>query len=136
QARRAYPPGRGLRVNRTARAALRNARSPGVVRHTSESGTKGDSAVASLDTITAARAATLPGTAGSADLVLRNGRIFTGDPARRQAATLAVSAGRITAVGDEADIAALAGPGTRVVDALGRRVIPRLNDSHIHLIRG
>jgi hypothetical protein len=80
--------------------------------------------VASLDPITAARAATLPGTAGSADLVLRNGRIFTGDPARPQAAALAVSAGRITASDDEADIAALAGPGTRVVDALGRRVIP------------
>ena len=92
--------------------------------------------MASLDPITAARAATPPGTAGSADLVLRNGRIFTGDPARPQAAALAVSAGRITAVGDEADIAALAGPGTRVVDALGRRVIPGLNDSHIHLIRG
>jgi hypothetical protein len=111
-------------VNRTARAALRNARSPGVVRHASESGTKGNTAVASLDPITAARAATLPGTAGSADLVLRNGRIFTGDPARPQAAALAVSAGRTTAAGDEADIAALAGPGTRVVDALGRRVIP------------
>ena len=92
--------------------------------------------MASLDAITAARAAALPGTAGSADLVLRNGRIFTGDPARRQAAALALSAGRITAVGDEADIAALAGPGTRVVDALGRRLIPGLNDSHIHLIRG
>ena len=44
--------------------------------------------------------------------------------------------GRITAVGDEADVAALIGPGTRVIDALGRRVIPGLNDSHIHLIRG
>jgi hypothetical protein len=105
-----------------------------VVRHASESDTKGNTAVASLDPITATRAATPPGTAGSADLVLRNGRIFTGDPARPAAAALAVSAGRITAVGDEADIAALAGPATRVVDALGRRVIPGLNDSHIHLI--
>ena len=77
-------------MNRTARATLRNARSPGVVRHASESGTKGNTAVASLDSITAARAATLPGTAGSANLVLRNGRIFTGDPARPQAAALAV----------------------------------------------
>jgi predicted amidohydrolase YtcJ len=92
--------------------------------------------VASLAPITAARAPTPPETAGSADLILRNGRIFTGDPARPQAAALAVSAGRITAVGNEADVAALAGPGTRVVNALGRRVIPGLNDSHIHLIRG
>jgi len=73
--------------------------------------------------------------ARTADLVLRNGRISTGDPARPEAAALAVSAGRITAVGDEGDVAALIGPGTRVVDALGHRVIPGLNDSHIHLIR-
>jgi len=74
--------------------------------------------------------------ARTADLVLRNGRISTGDPARPEAAALAVSAGRITAVGDEGNVAVLIGPGTRVVDALGHRVIPGLNDSHIHLIRG
>jgi len=91
--------------------------------------------MASLGPITAARAATPPWRAGSADLILRNGRILTGDPARPQATALAISAGRITAVGNEADVAALAGPGARVVDALGRRVIPGLNDSHIHLIR-
>jgi predicted amidohydrolase YtcJ len=74
--------------------------------------------------------------ARTADLILRNGRISTGDPARPEAAALAVSAGRIAAVGDEGDVAALIGPGTRVVDTLGHRVIPGLNDSHIHLIRG
>jgi predicted amidohydrolase YtcJ len=39
-------------------------------------------------------------------------------------------------VGDDSDIAGVIGPGTRVVDALGRRVIPGLNDSHLHVIRG
>jgi predicted amidohydrolase YtcJ len=39
-------------------------------------------------------------------------------------------------VGDEGDVAAPIEPGTPVVDALGHRVIPGLNDSHIHLIRG
>ena len=87
-------------------------------------------------TAIAAAAATRPGLARTADLVLRNGRISTGDPARPEAAALAVSAGRITAMGDEGDVAALIGPGTRVVDTLGLRVIPGLNDSHIHLIRG
>jgi hypothetical protein len=130
------PAGRGLLVNRTARAALQNARQPGRrparerVRHERKHRS------GSLAPITAARAPTPPETAGSADLILRNGRIFTGDPARPQAAALTVSAGRITAVGNEAGVAALAGPGTRVVNALGRRVIPGLNDSHIHLIRG
>jgi predicted amidohydrolase YtcJ len=57
--------------------------------------------------------------ARTADLVPRNGRISTGDPARPEVGALAVFAGRITAVGDEGDIAALIGPGTRMVDALG-----------------
>lgn len=72
----------------------------------------------------------------AADLVVRNARIFTGDPVRPQAGALAVSNGRITAVGGEAEVASLIGPGTRVIDGLGRRVIPGLNDSHVHLIRG
>jgi predicted amidohydrolase YtcJ len=43
--------------------------------------------------------------------------------------------GRIAAVGATADIRALAGPNTRVVDLAGRSVIPGLIDSHIHAIR-
>jgi len=71
-----------------------------------------------------------------ADLVIRNGRIHTGDTARPVAAALAVRDGRITAIGDDAHIAPFIGPGTRVVDALNRRIIPGLNDSHLHVIRG
>jgi predicted amidohydrolase YtcJ len=62
-----------------------------------------------------------------------------GIPPGRRPPRLAVSAGRITAltaVSDEGDAAALIGPGTHVVDALGHRMIPGLNDLHIHLIRG
>ncbi|MER5932382.1 amidohydrolase [Streptomyces sp. NPDC002054] len=72
----------------------------------------------------------------AADLVLRNARIHTGDPARPAASALAVRDGRITALGDDHDIAGHVGPGTRVLDALGRRVVPGLNDSHLHVIRG
>lgn len=71
-----------------------------------------------------------------ADLVIRNGRIHTGDTSRPNAAALAVRGGRITAVGDDADIAPFVGPDTRVVDVLNRRIIPGLNDSHLHVIRG
>ncbi|MEU2561953.1 amidohydrolase [Streptomyces longispororuber] len=73
---------------------------------------------------------------GPADLVLRNAKIHTGDPGRPAAAALAVRGGDIVAVGDDRDVAALLGPGTRVLDALGRRVVPGLNDSHLHVIRG
>jgi predicted amidohydrolase YtcJ len=44
--------------------------------------------------------------------------------------------GVFVAMGDDGEVAPLIGPGTRIVDALGRRVIPGLNDSHLHAIRG
>ncbi|KOG60296.1 amidohydrolase [Streptomyces antibioticus] len=73
---------------------------------------------------------------GAADLVVRNAKIHTGDPHRPQAEALAITDGRITALGDDRDIAPFVGGSTQVVDALGRRVIPGLNDAHLHVIRG
>ncbi|MFD8756180.1 amidohydrolase [Kitasatospora sp. NPDC059577] len=72
----------------------------------------------------------------AADVVVRNAKIHTGDARRPSAGALAVRDGLITAVGDDADVAPLIGPATTVVDALGRRVVPGLNDSHLHVIRG
>lgn len=72
----------------------------------------------------------------AADLVVRNAKIHTGDPRRPHAGAIAVRDGVITAVGDDKDVAARIGPATKVVDALGRRVVPGLNDSHLHVIRG
>ncbi|MGW6016332.1 amidohydrolase [Streptomyces sp. NPDC055210] len=71
-----------------------------------------------------------------ADLVVRNAKIYTGDPVRPQAGAVAIKDGRITVIGDDADVAPLISARTRVVDALGRRVVPGLNDSHLHVIRG
>src|SRR5262249_50903094 len=71
-----------------------------------------------------------------ADLVLRNAKIFTGDPKRPAATALAVRDGSVTVVGGDREVAALAGPRTRVIDALGHRVVPGLNDSHNHVVRG
>jgi predicted amidohydrolase YtcJ len=70
-----------------------------------------------------------------ADLVVRNGRVYTGDPHRPYAGALAIRAGRLLAVGDDYDMASHVTAATRVVDAMGRRVIPGLIDSHIHVIR-
>ncbi|MET8947914.1 amidohydrolase [Streptomyces sp. NPDC004542] len=72
----------------------------------------------------------------AADLVVRNAKIHTGDPRLPQAAAIAIRDGVITAVGDDKDVAGQVGPATRVVDALGRRMIPGLNDAHLHVIRG
>ena len=71
-----------------------------------------------------------------ADLILRNARVTTLDPALPEAEALAVRDGHFLAVGAERDMQALAGDGTTVVDAGGRRVIPGLIDSHMHVIRG
>ncbi|MEL6218278.1 MAG: amidohydrolase [Pseudomonadota bacterium] len=73
---------------------------------------------------------------GTADLVLVNGRITTMDPARPEATALAVRGGVFTAVGSDDEIRPLIGMFTQVVDARGQRVIPGLNDSHTHAIRG
>jgi predicted amidohydrolase YtcJ len=70
-----------------------------------------------------------------ADLVVRNGRIYTGDPRRPYAGALAVRDGRVLAVGDDYGMAPHVTKATRVVDAMGRRVIPGLIDAHMHVIR-
>ncbi len=81
-----------------------------------------------------------PGARGAArepaELILRGGRITTLDPSRPEASAAAVKTGRFTAVGDDAEVMNHAGPGTRVIDLGGRRVIPGLIDGHTHLIRG
>lgn len=72
----------------------------------------------------------------AADLAVVNARVATLDPARPDAEAVAMLDGRVVAVGDGRAIASWCGAATRVIDARGRRVIPGLNDSHIHLIRG
>src|SRR5271163_2294203 len=70
------------------------------------------------------------------ELILRNARIATVNRSQPQAQALAVSGGRFVAVGADAEVMALAGPATKVIDAAGRCVIPGLIDSHLHVIRG
>jgi predicted amidohydrolase YtcJ len=72
----------------------------------------------------------------AADLVVRNAKIHTGDPRLPQAEAIAIRDGVITAVGGDKDVADKVGPATRVVDALGRRMVPGLHDAHLHVIRG
>src|SRR3546814_17447308 len=67
------------------------------------------------------------------DLILHNGLVWTGDPARPSASALASEDGRITAVGDDATIPALAGPDTQRIDLQGPRAVPGINDAPAHL---
>lgn len=68
----------------------------------------------------------------NADFVLLNARIATMDAVGTEAEALAACAGRIVATGTSAAMCDHAGPGTRVLDAGGRRVIPGIVDSHAH----
>ena len=76
-----------------------------------------------------------PGGAQTADIILVHGKILTLDDHFSVREALAVSEGRIAALGRSNDIMKLAGRKTRVVDLRGRTVIPGLIDSHIHAIR-
>jgi predicted amidohydrolase YtcJ len=49
---------------------------------------------------------------------------------------LAITGGKIAAIGTEQQVFQLRGPKTRLIDGKGRTVIPGLNDSHMHPIRG
>ena len=70
-----------------------------------------------------------------ADTILHNAKIATNSvPSFVDA--LAIIDGKITATGKEGDIFRLRGSATRVIDANGRTVIPGLDDSHMHPIRG
>jgi predicted amidohydrolase YtcJ len=71
-----------------------------------------------------------------ADLLLVNGRFTTLDQANPIPEAVAIADGRFAGVGSEAEIRALGGPNTRVMNLGGRRAIPGLIDSHMHIIRG
>jgi len=71
-----------------------------------------------------------------ADVILINGCIATMDAAAPRATATAITSGRFTVVGSDREVMRLRGEKTRVIDLKGRRVIPGLIDSHMHVIRG
>ncbi len=74
--------------------------------------------------------------AQSAPLILFNGCFHTVDRQNPQASAVAIQDGRFLAVGDTDEVMRHRQPDSQVIDLNGRTVIPGLNDSHIHLIRG
>jgi len=67
-----------------------------------------------------------------ADLILTNGKIVTMDPEVPEAEAVAVKGYTILAVGSADEMAALAGPGTRIIDLEGTLAVPGFIDSHGH----
>ncbi len=77
------------------------------------------------------RAESLP-----AELVLVNGRLWTGTEAQPWAQALAIRDHKIMAVGTDAQIKALTDQSTEVIDLGGRLASPGFNDAHIHFLGG
>lgn len=71
-----------------------------------------------------------------ADLIIHNARILTMDEEQPRAQALAVAGNRLLAVGSDSEILALAGEGTRRIDAGGGTVLPGLNEAHMHIFGG
>ncbi len=71
-----------------------------------------------------------------ADLIIVNGNVWTGVRGAARAEALAITGERLTAVGTNDAIRALAGPDAKTIDARGRLVLPGLTDAHLHLIGG
>ena len=70
----------------------------------------------------------------AAEFVLRNGRIYTVNPAQPVVSAVAIVGGRIVATGAEADSPRWMDSATRVFDLEGRAAFPGFKDSHAHLL--
>lgn len=72
----------------------------------------------------------------SIDLILFNGKITTLDAQKPDVSAIGIKKGVVSIIGSDEEVKKLAGKNTQQIDLNKRRVIPGLNDSHLHLIRG
>lgn len=75
--------------------------------------------------------ATDPG-AATADVVYINGKIYTVDEHQPWAEAVVVGAGKVIVVGENADVEAVTGAETTVIDLAGQFVMPGVFDLHSH----
>ncbi len=71
--------------------------------------------------------------APKADMVARNVGIITMDSSRARAHAVAMSNGRFVDMGSNEDVETFVGPGVKVMDLIGRTVLPGVIDAHIHV---
>lgn len=77
-----------------------------------------------------------PITVSSADIVFKNGAVYTVDVNRSWAQSIAIKDDKIIFVGSDENVAPFIGANTEVVNLNGKMVLPGLQDSHIHPISG
>jgi len=71
--------------------------------------------------------------ASRAELIFYNGAVLTLEGATWEAEAIAIQGDRIMAVGSAADVLALQGPGTQMIDLSGRTLMPGFVDAHTHV---
>ncbi|BAM87594.1 putative amidohydrolase 3 precursor [Bradyrhizobium oligotrophicum S58] len=71
-----------------------------------------------------------------ADIVFRNGPVYTVNGGREWARAVAVRQKHIVYVGDDAGVRSFIGPRTRVVDLSGKMLLPGFVEGHIHPVAG
>jgi len=74
-----------------------------------------------------------PLSASTADLFLHGGRVLTLNPSCPVAEAVAISAGKILAVGTERELGDFVSPHTQVLSCAGRTILPGFIDPHLHL---
>jgi len=74
--------------------------------------------------------------AGEADVVYKNGFVYTVDATRSRAQAFAVRDGKFLKVGSNDDMKVVTGKDTKVINLKGKMVMPGLIDTHIHAVRG
>ena len=75
-----------------------------------------------------------PRVAGTADLIVHHGVVYTVADAAPRAQAVAIAGDRLIYVGSDAEALARRGPSTRVIDAGGRAILPGLHDAHGHVL--
>lgn len=71
-----------------------------------------------------------------AELIIKGASVVTMNPDQPRAQAVAVTKGKILAVGSDADIVEMIGPATRVVDAKGATLSPGFVEAHMHVFGG
>lgn len=84
----------------------------------------------------AAPAPAVPAASPDELTVFRNGAVYTCDPQRPWAQSVAVRGRDIIAVGADSEVSELAGDGANVIDLAGRMMLPGFVEGHIHPILG
>ncbi|MFW0718744.1 amidohydrolase [Pedobacter sp. N23S346] len=72
----------------------------------------------------------------TADIILFNGKIHTIAKHKAEITAVAIKDGKFIAMGNDSDVMNFSGSSTKLVNLDKKRVVPGINDSHIHLIRG